>query len=191
MIKQLLVIVFLFTFQSLQGQEIKEKSNLGFLISGALEFGGEPVASISFTNGDVIDMHAGQGGTISVGLEYKIPKAEQLRLRGLIGFKYLTTPAENVHIRLTRVPIVFTGNYVIKDAWRFGMGISTHQAVKFNAGGLGSNFKLDSTAGPVFEFGYKWVALSYTLMQYSNEFNQYYSANAFGITLSHVFSFNR
>ncbi|MCH7396465.1 hypothetical protein MM236_00635 [Belliella sp. DSM 107340] len=191
MLRQLLTIALIFTLQSAFGQQNKEKSNLGFLLSGALEFGGEPVASVSFTNGDVIEMNAGQGGTISVGLEYKVPKFEQLRFRGLIGFKYLTTPAENANIRLTRIPLVLTGNYVINDTWRFGVGISQHQAIKFNAGGVGTSFDLSSNLGPVFEFGYKWVALSYTLMQYSDNSNATYSANAFGVTLSHAFAFNK
>lgn len=171
-------------------QVVKEKSNLGFLVTGALEFGGDPVANVTFTNGDVIEMNAGQGGSLGVGLEYKIPSLEQLRLRGTIGIKYLTTPADNVHIRLTRIPVNLSANWVFNDAWRVGVGLASHQNISLNFGGLDTNAKLNSNTGPVFEFAYKWIGISYTAMQYSLR-NETYLANAFGITFSGVVPFNK
>lgn len=113
-------------------------------------------------------------------------KNEQFRLRGSIGVKYVTTAADNAHIRLTRIPMIFTANWVIKDDWRIGAGIVSHQAIRFNADGVGRNFSLTSPAGPVIEVAYKGIGLSYTILTYEDEFGVSYGANAIGLTFSGV-----
>jgi hypothetical protein len=159
---------------------------LRFLIAGGLEFGGDEVATVNFTNGQSQNVNAGQGISLGVGAEYAIPGAESIRLRSTVGFKYVTTAADNVHIRLTRIPINLSGNYVFNNTWRVGLGYSFHNNIKFNAGGIGDNFTLQNTSGPFIEIAYKWVGLSYTIMEYKDEFGGSYSANSIGIVFSGV-----
>jgi hypothetical protein len=190
--KQLLKIAFLSfaislsLFHSSNGQEAKSTPKVRLLINGALELGGDPVATVSFTNGDSQKVNAGQGLTVGVGGELSMLKNEQFRLRGSIGIKYVTTAAENAHIRLTRIPMILTANWVIEDDWRIGAGIVSHQAIRFNAGGIGRNFDLSSPAGPVIEIAYKGIGLSYTILTYEDEFGDSYGANAIGLTFSGV-----
>lgn len=40
-----------------------------FLISGALEFGGDEIAEVFFTNGVSQSINAGQGGSIAIGAD--------------------------------------------------------------------------------------------------------------------------
>lgn len=165
----------------------QDSKPIRFLVNGALEFGGDPVATVFFTNGDSQKVRAGQGISVGLGFEYAIPKMEQIRLRSTVGIKYVTTAADDVHIRLTRIPFQFTGNYVINDAWRIGAGLAVHSNIKFNSGGLGGDFNLKTASGPIFEVAYKYVGLSYTAMKYSDQLGNDYSANAIGITFSGVF----
>jgi hypothetical protein len=167
-------------------QEEKSTAKLRFLVNGALELGGDPVAIIGFTNGDSQNVNAGQGISLGVGGELSLLAKEQFRIRGSVGIKYVTTAADNAHIRLTRIPLILTANWVIQDHWRIGAGIVSHQAIRFNAGGLGGNFSLSAPAGPVVEVAYKGIGLSYTIMEYSDEFGDNYSANAIGLTFSGV-----
>ncbi len=169
-------------------QEEKQGAKLGFLINGALEFGGDAVATVSFTNGDSQEVNAGQGITVGVGGELSLLKNHQLRIRGSLGIKYVTTAADNVHIRLTRIPMILTANWVIKDDWRIGAGIVSHQAIRFNAGGIGRDFSLSSPAGPMIEVAYKGIGLSYTILTYDDEFGDSYAANAIGVTFSGILS---
>ncbi|MBL7870883.1 MAG: hypothetical protein JNM78_04685 [Cyclobacteriaceae bacterium] len=157
-----------------------------FLISGALEFGGDEIANVLFSNGDDQSVNAGQGATISVGTQIEFPNIEKFLLRASIGYKYLTTQADNVHIRLTRVPVQLTANFMATDKLRLSAGLVTHTGVKFNSGGLGGNMTFKSNVGPVFEVAFYGVGISFTTLHYIDQNNKSYSANAYGVTFSGV-----
>lgn len=156
------------------------------LLGGALELGGDNVAKVYFTNGQEQSVKAGQGGTVSVGAQLQFKGVERLLLRTSVGYKYLTTQADNVHIRLTRVPIHLTANWMAHKNVRLGAGLVTHQAIKFHADGIGDNIAFNAATGPVFEVAYRGVGLSYTIMTYKDKANHTYAANAVGLTVSGV-----
>ncbi len=161
------------------------------LLSGALEFGGDEVAKVFFNNGEDQAVNAGQGGTISVGAQFEFRQTRKFVLRTSIGYKYLTTAADNVHIRLTRVPLQFTANFLPTEKFRLGAGLATHTGIKFNSGGLGENMSFKSNVGPVIEFAYNGMGLSFTALRYKDQYNTSYAANAFGFTFSGVIPGNR
>ena len=72
-----------------------------FLIEGGFGYAGDEILQVFFTNGEDQIMRAGQGGFIAVGGQLQFANVKQLMLRASIGFKYNTTAAENVNIRLT------------------------------------------------------------------------------------------
>ena len=151
------------------------------MVSGALEFGGQSIAKVSFLDGSVQSMPAGQGGSIYAGGELRLNKKASFLLRGLIGYKFLTTKATNANITLTRVPIRITGVYKPGDKFWISAGLVSHQAVHFNAGGLGQNANLNSSAGATIELGYKMVSLSITPMTYSDAVSGSYDATGVGV----------
>lgn len=184
----LFLIISLSLYSELVAQEAATtETPLRFLIGGALEFGGDEVAKIYFTNGDTQSVNAGQGISIGLGAQLQFPAIEKLALRGTIGFKYVTTQADNVHIRLTRVPIHLTANLLATDKVRIGAGLVMHRNIRFKADGLGSDFSIGNANGPIFEIAYSGIGISFTSMQYKDQANGTYSANAFGITFSGVF----
>ena len=156
------------------------------LISGALEFGGDEVDKVFFTNGQDQSVKAGQGVSVAVGAEFQFPKVEQLLLRATVGYKYVTTAADNAHIRLTRVPLHLSANWMATEKIRLGAGLVSHQAIKFNGGGINEDIELDGSTGAVFEIAYSNFGISYTIMEYKDKANNAYSANAFGVTISGV-----
>ena len=179
------LVVTTFTICANAQEETKYRP-VRLLISGTLEFGGDEITKVLFTNGEDRSVNAGQGGTISVGTQIEFPNVEKFLLRASIGYKYLTTQADNVHIRLTRVPVQFTANFMATEKLRFSAGLVTHAGIKFNSGGLGGNMTYKSNVGPVFEIAYYGVGISFTALQYKDQNNKSYSANAFGITFSGV-----
>mgnify|MGYP000943670593 FL=1 len=186
-LKLVLGIVFVLTlFENAVAQDEPKYRPVRFLVGGALEFGGDEVAKVFFTNGETQAVRAGQGGSISIGAQVQFPKASKFLLRGSIGYKYVTTQADNVHIRLTRVPMQLTANFMVAPKLRLGAGIVTHSGVKLNSDGLGGNMTFKSNAGPVFEIAYYGVGISFTALKYTDQDNNPYSANAFGITFSGV-----
>lgn len=160
---------------------------LRFLLGAALEFGGDNVAEVYFTDGSTQTLNSGQGGTLYAGGQLRLNKSEKLFLRGSASIKYLTTKADNAHIRLTRIPLQLSLNYIPVKKLRLATGIVSHQAINLKFDGLGQNAKFTSSPGLQFEAGYGLFALSYTLMTYKDANNASYNANAIGVTISGVF----
>jgi hypothetical protein len=179
----LLLIIFSASFYHSSAQEKLQKTfPLRFLIRGSLEFGGDRVAEVYFTNGEKQSVRAGQGGTIAIGAEFQVPGVERLLFDATVGYKYVTTQADNVHIRMTRVPVQLMANWMATKKLRLGAGVVTHQAIRFKADGIGENMKFEAATGPTFEVAYAGVGLSYTPMTYKDQNHYSYSANAIGVT---------
>jgi len=182
--KSITLIVLTIFVTSLNAQEAYVNPS-GFLIEGALEFGGDEIAEIFFTNGDDQSVNAGQGGSIAVGGQYVLDK---LLIRGTVGWKYVTTQASDANIRLTRVPINLSLNYLISPDVRVGAGISAQQSINFKGDSVVPDIDFGSATGPRIEVAYRWIGVSYTAMTYKEkDGTQEYKADAFGITLSYVF----
>jgi len=181
----LLSLLFFTSFCHLVAQEQEKKvSPVRFLIKGAFEFGGDDVAEVYFTNGEKQSVKAGQGVSIAAGGEFQIPGAEKLLFHATVGFKYVTTQADNAHIRLTRVPIQVMANWMATEKLRFGAGLTTHQAIRFKADGIGQDITFDGATGPSFEVAYRGIGLTYTTMTYKDQGKHTYSANAIGVSLT-------
>ncbi len=159
-----------------------------FLIEGGVEYGGDEIIKVFFTNGGDQTMRAGQGGYIAVGGQFEFAAIKNFMLRSSIGFKYNTTAADNANIMLTRIPITLMPHLLLKNNFRVGLGISTHQGVNFNGDGFVQDIKFTSSLAPRFEVGYKWVSLTYTSMKYKAENGKQLSASCFGVAFSHAFS---
>lgn len=179
----LLSLLFVTSFCHLSAQE-KKVSPVRFLLKGAFEFGGDDVAEVYFTNGEKQSVKAGQGVSIAIGGEFRIPSVEQLLFHATAGYKYVTTQADNAHIRLTRVPVQVTANWMATRKLRFGAGLATHQAIRFKADGIGQDISFDGATGPTFEVAYSGIGLTYTAMTYKDQNKHSYSANAIGVSLA-------
>lgn len=186
--KRFILIILFSPVVLLQAQtKSNNQKPLRFLVGAALEFGGDNLSDIYFTDGSKQTMNAGQGGTLFAGGQLQLNKKENLFLRGSIGIKYLTTKADNAHIRLTRFPMALSINYLPVKKFRLATGIVTHQGINLKFDGLGQDAKFTSVPGLQFEAGYGVFALSYTAMTYKDANNASYRANAIGITISGVF----
>lgn len=188
----LLACLFFTSFYYATAQDTGKKvSPIRLLIGGALEIGGDDIAQVYFTNGNKQSVKAGQGISVAVGGQLQIPKVEKILLRGTVGYKYVTTAADNAHIRLTRVPIHLTANFMAAKKLRIGGGMAMHNSINFNSDGIGDNVKLENVSGPIFEIAYAGVGLTYTAMEYKDQFKKTYSANAIGLSFTAVIPGNR
>lgn len=186
--KRLIIIMLLSPAVLLHAQtKSNNQKPVRFLLGAALEFGGDNLAEVYFTDGSTQTMNAGQGGTLFAGGQLRLTKNEKLFLRGSIGIKYLTTKADNAHIRLTRIPLALSVNYFPVKKLRLATGIVSHQAINLKFDGVGQDAKFTSVPGLQFEAGYGVFALSYTAMTYKDGSNASYRANAIGLTISGVF----
>ncbi|WP_345163535.1 hypothetical protein [Nibribacter koreensis] len=158
-----------------------------FLVGASFEFGGDKVAEVQFTNGESQSIPAGQGVSIHAGGQFQFPKLDKFLLRATVGFKYVTTQADNAHIRLSRIPLHLTANFMATDKIRLGAGLASHQSITFKTDGIGQDFELKGSTGAIFEVAYSFIGVSYTAMTYKDKYSNSYSANNIGITFSGVF----
>jgi hypothetical protein len=155
-----------------------------FLVEGGVEYGGDEILQVFFTNGEDQTMRAGQGGYIAIGGQIQHSSVKQFMLRATIGVKYNTTAAENANIRLTRLPVNVVPFWNINDDFRVGVGFTTHANPSLKGDGFVPDVSYTSTVGPRVEFGYKWIALTYNAISYKNKSGQIFSARSIGVSAS-------
>lgn len=185
MTKTICSIVACFFFFS--HQFFAQDSNTGelkFLIEGGIEYGGDEILEVLFTTGGTQTILAGQGGYVALGGEFKHASVSALLLRATLGIKYNTTAADNANIRLTRIPINLVAYWKPTEDIRIGVGATTHQNGRFKGDGFVEDVDFASSIGPRFEVGYKWVALTYTSLNYFNEMDEKVGAGSIGLSLS-------
>ncbi|MDZ7880823.1 MAG: hypothetical protein U5L45_24315 [Saprospiraceae bacterium] len=159
-----------------------------FLVEGGIEYGGDEILKVLFTNGGDQTMRAGQGAYLAVGGQFEFVKLKSLMIRTSLGIKYNTTAADNANIMLTRLPFVVMPFFRIKDDFRIGVGVTSHQRIKLKGDSFFSDVEYKSTVGPRIEFGYKCIALTYTAISYEDKNDKSYSANSLGLSLSYGLS---
>ena len=161
-------------------------AKLRFLAGVALEFGGESVGEVLFTTGGAQSMYAGQGINLYSGGEVAFGKKEIFRLRGSVGYKYLTTAADNVNIRLRRIPMQLTANIMVTSKIRIGAGVVSHRGIRLKWDGLAPDVDFQVANGLMAEVAYRGIGVSFTPMQYTDQDGNSFNASAFGITFSGV-----
>ncbi len=178
------LLTFLLTATNVFSQQSENSMIARFLVEGGVEYGGDEILKVFFTNGGDQTMKAGQGGYFGVGGQFEFTQVKNLMIRTLIGIKYNTTAADNANIRLTRFPLIVIPYWKIKNDFRVGIGIASHQQAKLKGDGFIPDVDFKSTIGPRIEFGYKWVALTYTAINYKSEDDESFSASSIGISAS-------
>ena len=163
--------------ESVSSQDSNQK--LTFSLGGGIDFGGDKVAEVYFTNGADQSVNAGQGGSILAALDYAISKS--FRIRTMAGYKYVTTAANNANIRLTRFPIQLSGMVNLDKKWWLSAGFATQQGIKFKGDGFLDDLNLTTKGGATFGLGYNTVFLSYTGMKYKDNLQYEYNASSFGL----------
>ena len=152
---------------------------LSFSLGGGLDFGGDKVAEVYFTNGADQSVNAGQGGSVFAALDYALNKS--FRIRTLAGFKYVTTAANNANIRLTRFPLQISGIVNLDKNWWLSAGLATQQGIRFKGDGFLDDLNLTTKGGATVGLGYNSVYLTYVGMKYKDNLDYAYDASSIGL----------
>lgn len=161
------------------GMSQDSNQKLTFSLGGGIEFGGDKVAEVYFTNGADQSVNAGQGGSLFAALDYALSKS--FRIRTTAGYKYVTTAANNANIRLTRFPIQLSGIVNLDKKWWLSAGFATQQGIRFKGDGFLNDLNLTTKGGATFGLGYNAFYLSYTGMKYKDNLQYEYNASSVGL----------
>lgn len=159
-------------------------AKFGFLVEGDIEYGGDDILTVSFTNGSSQDIKLGQGATLAVGGYFKPNASSPFSVRGTVGYKFVTTAASNADIGIDRIVYELVGNYEWPSGFRVGAGLTQHTGIKLDGDGFGPNVEFDDATGVTAEFGWKWISLSYTAIDYKDEFGGKWDAGSVGLALA-------
>jgi len=140
----------------------------GFLGQLDLDFGGDDLATVAFTNGESQNVKAGQGVAFGLGGYFRPIESSPFELQGILGYKVVFTAADNADIKVTRTMLQLNGIYRFANNWYAGGGYTMHMSPELDGDGFFEDVEFDDASGFTAEVGWKWVGLHYTKMEYSS-----------------------
>lgn len=157
-------------------------AKFGFLLGAKLEYGGDDIATVSFADGSDQDIKVGQGGTFALGGYYKPQESSPFSVRGTVGYKFVTTAASNADIGIDRIVYELIGDYEWPSGFWVGAGLTHHTGIKLDGDDFGPDVDFDDATGVSAEIGWKWIGLSYTDIDYKDEFGGKWDAGSVGLS---------
>jgi hypothetical protein len=142
---------------------------------------------VTFDDDSTQDLKAGQGVTLEAGGYFKPNAASPISVRATFGYKFVTTAASNADIGIDRLVFKLGSQYEWTSGFWVGGGLVRHTGIEFDADGLGENVEFEDATGFSAEVGYKWFSLSYTGIDYEDEFGTEVDASSIGIGLAFKF----
>jgi hypothetical protein len=139
----------------------------GFLMNFDLEYGGDDLVTLSFEDGGSQDVKAGQGIAVALGGWYRPSETLPLELQGALGYKYVTTAADNADIKVTRTTMQLNAVYRFENNWYVSAGLVRHMSPELDGDGWFEDIEFDDATGFTAEVGWKWIGLHVTSMDYS------------------------
>lgn len=162
----------------------------GFLAQLDLDYGGDDLATLSFTNGETQNIKAGQGIAIGVGGYFRPVESTPFELQGILGYKVVFNASDNADIKVTRTTLQLNGIYRFANDWYAGGGYTMHMSPELDGDGFFEDVQFDDASGFTVEFGWKWIGLHYTTMDYSSPGFEDADASHFGIRFTGKFGGN-
>ena len=157
----------------------------GFIGQLDLDFGGDDLATLSFTNGESQNVKAGQGVAFGLGGYFRPVESVPFELQGILGYKVVFTAAENADIKVTRTMLQLNGIYRFANDWYAGGGYTMHMSPELDGDGFFEDIEFDDANGFTVEFGWKWVGLHYTKIEYSSPGYEDADASHIGIRFTY------
>lgn len=185
--KLIALIVLILGFTSVLIAQSTTIITTKFLAEAGLHYGGEEIAIIEFEDGDEQEMLAGQGLTIALGGEFSLPSFRYALLRTTIGFKYSTTAADNANIMFLRYPLNVMVYAAPNTDIRIGIGTTKHLNATLKGDDFFPDVDFESSLGTRLEIGYKWAALVFNSLTFTDDFGFEYDGGSIGITFSGKF----
>jgi hypothetical protein len=191
-VKYMALAVMLATTAAVQANEF------GLLFEADLEFGGDDLTTVTFPDGDTQDVTTGEGLTLALGGYFRPIAAPAFSVRATAGYKF-AAPTENdcdcncdcdfdsdfdPDVEIERWVFETVGNYTWSSGVWIGAGVTHHAGIDFKGSGFAPNLEFDDATGPTVEIGWKWIALSYTDLEYTDELGSSWDSESYGLTFN-------
>lgn len=174
----------------------------GLLFEADLEFGGDDIATVTFPDGDTQDVTTGDGLTVALGGYFRPIAGSPLSVRATGGYKF-TEAADNDRdcdfvcdcdcdadsdfdpdVDIERWVFETVANYTWSSGFWIGGGVTHHTGIEFEGSTFAPNLEFEDATGPTVEIGWKWIALSYTDLEYTDELGSRWDSASYGLTFN-------
>lgn len=158
------------------------------VIEAAFEFGGDAVSELLYEDGSTQTQTAGQGGTLAGGALLRPAADSPLGLRATAGVKALFNASSNAETRIVRFPVEAVAVYTFGPGIEVGAGPTVHLSPKLSGDGFVADRSFGTAVGATVEAGYKWAALTYTAIRYTDaDTDEEVDASNVGLSLRYAF----
>jgi hypothetical protein len=142
------------TLGSAQAQQAPAQKNVRFFLGGGLTFGGDKLATATYTNGGEIDIHAGSMVAMNGGIDFLV--TPEFSLQANIGYHVDNASARNGDVRFERVPMELLAYFHPAPQWRVGGGVRYVSNTKFSSSGAADvgDYKFKNSVSGVIEGEY-------------------------------------
>jgi hypothetical protein len=131
-----------------------EPQRLFGVVGAGLTYGGDRLATATYTDGGSVTLHAGSLLALLAGVDFRVNK--DFSMQGTVGFHVDDAGAKNGSIKFQRFPIELLAYYHPNAQWRVGAGARYASSPKLKGSGVGSGVygKFDNAVGAIVEAEY-------------------------------------
>src|SRR5689334_21769197 len=133
----------------------------GFLVQTDVEFVGDTVATVAFEDVETQNVHAGQGVSLGIGGYVRLSDKVSIEIAAIVGYKYVTTAADNADINLSRTVLKLNATYWFDNDWFVTAGLTHHVSPELDGDDFFEDISFDDATGFSAEVGWRWIALRY------------------------------
>lgn len=155
------------------------------LLEGAVEFGGDDLATVVFTNGDDETIKAGDGVSIHAGFKHKFNAGTSM-LKGTLGYKFHNASDSNSDVGTRSFPLNLSLTQKLEGDWHVSGGLTYQMNTQLDGDGFFQDVQFDDSLGTTFGVGYSFFTLSYTNLDLKINGNEV-DASSIGLRFSTAF----
>jgi len=163
--------------------------DVGWAAKVGLDFGGDTLRNVQFTDGSTSNIKANEGLYVGVGMSL-LNEEKTLEVELTANWKYDGIEATNGSISWTRWPIDALFFYRTEQI-RVGGGLTYHMNPKLEVSGAapGNNVDMENSLGKVLQFEYRFgehgsVGARYTMLEYDVQGSTAVKSNGLGIVVT-------
>lgn len=153
-----------------------EGRSVFFALTGGLTYGGDEIATITYTDGSSTELRAGNLFSIGAGALWA-PTNMPISVQATLNYHSDYASAKNGDATFSRVPFELMGYYTGVDKWRFGAGLRFVNSISAELkrdGAATETVDYKNAVGYVIEAGYRitkqgWVNARIGIEEYEPE----------------------
>lgn len=141
-----------------------------FLLGAGLTFGGDTLATVTYSDGRSEDIRGGGLAHLYAGGDFRV--TDVLSLQATVGYHVDdSSAASNGSVRFTRMPVDLLVLYHLNDHVRLGLGAQFVNSPKLKGSGVASNINLEfkNTTGAIVEGEYLFTPHMGAKLRYVSE----------------------